>query len=164
MINLPSEINSLPEIQSHKTRKRRLERPDVLSSAMKSAHIDDNQSSDTIVITVPDRAQMENNTPLTQSIDNEFIMLDDVNQSSVQSSLKINNIWSESKVIETNPHLSNDVIIIDDEDDILSNDNTDNSNKRKRLSKHTIEKSEKSKRLALPIIPLNELFVCKDCG
>jgi len=90
---------------------------------MKSAHIDENnQALDTIVITVPDGAQMINNN-MTLNIDNDFIMFDNVNQcgvnqSDVEESLNqdINNIFSKTINNVKEPQKSTDVIIIDDDD------------------------------------------------
>jgi len=151
---------------------------------MKSAHIDENnQALDTIVITVPDGAQMINNN-MTPNIDNDFIMLDDVNQcgvnqSDVEESLNqdINNIFSKTINNVKEPQKSTDVIIIDDDDDddviyvcsFNKDDSSKNPSRHKRLEKCQLEQSmhrsiNKVKRLAFPIIPLDKLFFCKECS
>jgi len=154
-----------------------LDCPDVLSAAIEFANIDTTtQSSDTIIITVPDQTQMTNhNTSLTPAINNEFIMLDDAkNQNNESEPFKINNIWTEMKNNIIEPQKSkDDVIIIDDEDEVLNNDASNNEEnikmftKRRRLSNST-EKStnglNKAKRLALPLVLLDNLFTCKGCG
>jgi len=172
IVNLPAETSSLPEVLPQKSKKRSIECPDVLSVAMKSARIDEgSQSSDTIVITVPDSAQMaESSTSLSLAIDNEFIMLDDVNQNDMHETFKINHIWSESKTKEKEPKISlnDDIIVIDDEDDVdLSDKEGLNEVPTKRICLEREEStnvSNKSKRLAFPIIELDKLFVCKECG
>lgn len=156
-----------------KNRKRRLQCPDVLSVAMQSASIDENaQPSDAIIITVPDRAQMTDNDSTSKSlpIDNEFIILDDVNQNDMQDPLKLDSIWSETKNNEEQLQQSHDdVIIIDDEDDILDNDNSKKveskiPTKRKHSTEDSLDRQNKIKRLAYPTIELDQLFSCKDCG
>lgn len=168
-------MSSLPENLPQRTKKRRLECPDVISEAMKSAHIEENtQFSDTIVITVPDSAQMmDSNNSLTPVIDSEFIMIDDVDQSDLHETLRINDIWTENEDNVIEPlQQSDDIITIDDEDDLLDTLNktvtTEISNNRKRsiehLTKEFIDSQNKPKRLALPLIALNKLFFCKECG
>lgn len=161
VINIPSGTSSLPEILLNKTKKKH---SDVHTSVIKSSHINNNtQSLDTIVITVPDRAQMEN-TSLTLPVDNDFIMLDnDSNQNIAHKKLKMHNIWSKSKDNNTEPPhiLNDDVIIIDDDDDDDNDDMLVNNTSNTR--DHSII-SNKQKRLALPIIPLDKLFLCKECG
>jgi len=172
IVNLPAEIISVPEVLPQQSKKRSIECPDVLSVAMKSARIDEgSQPSDTIVITVPDSAQMaESSTSMSLAIDNEFIMIDDVKQNDMQETLKINRIWSESKNKKKDPNLSSndDIIVIDDEDDVdLSDKEIFNEGPTKRIcldSKESINGSSKVKRLAFPIIELDKLFVCKECG
>lgn len=169
IVNLPADTVSLPEVLPQKSKKRSIKCPDVLSVAMKSARIDEeSQPSDTIVITVPDRAQMtESSTSL--SIDNEFIMIDDVKQNDMQESLKIDCIWSESKNKEKDPKVSsnNDIIVIDDEDevDLSEKGGLEDSTKQICLEREeSTNGSIKTKRLAFPIIELDKLFVCKECG
>lgn len=163
---------SLPENLPQKSKKKHLDCPDGLSDSMQTAKIDEStHSSDTIVITVPDRAQMTNNT--TSIIDNEFIMIDDVTENNKRKdNIIITDVWSQT---ENNPQQSNDIIVIDDdEDDLLDNSS---SNKEKsteidiqqtHLSKHYIDKLTKkfnqTKRLALPLISLDKLFVCNHCS
>ncbi|XP_026811622.1 uncharacterized protein LOC113552843 isoform X4 [Rhopalosiphum maidis] len=168
IVNLPADTVSLPEVLPQKSKKRSIECPDVLSVAMKSARIDEeSQPSDTIVITVPDRAQMtESSTSL--SIDNEFIMIDDVKQNDMQESLKIDCIWSESKKKEKDPKVSSndDIIVIDDEDevDLSEKEGLEDSSKQICLEREeSTNGSIKTKRLAFPIIELDKLFVCKEC-
>jgi len=179
-VNLPPGTSSLPEILPQKPKKKRLNCPNVLSSAMKSADINTNtQLSDTIIITVPDRAQMTNdNTSSIAAIDNEFIMLDDTKNQNNETDepFKINVIWTEAKSNKVEPpqKSSDDIIVIDDDDELLENQtsNTDEnikiSTKKRRLSKHSIEEStdglNKVRRLAHPLIPLINLFTCKGCG
>ncbi|CAH1712108.1 unnamed protein product [Aphis gossypii] len=167
IINLPADIFSLPEVLPLKSKKRPIECPDALSVAMKSARIEGSQLSDTIVITVPDSAQMgESSTPLSLNIDNEFIMIDDVNQNDMQESLKINRIWSESKNKEKEPKVSStdDIIVIEDEDDLLEKEELESSTKRTCLEQEeSINGSIKVKRVAFPIIELDKLFFCKEC-
>jgi len=171
-VNLPAETISVPEVLTQRSKKRSIECPDVLSAAMKSAHIDErSQSSDTIVITVPDSAQMaESSTSTSLAIDNEFIMIDDVNQNDMQGTLKINRVWSDSKNKKKEPNVSSndDIIVIDDEDDVdLSEKEEFNEGPTKRICleiEESINGSNKAKRLAFPIIELDKLFVCKECG
>lgn len=153
-----------------KTIKRRSGCTDVLPTAIKSARIDEQtQSSDTIVITVPDKAQMTNSTSLTPSsnMDSEFIILDDdddVNQKHEQPMCKINNVWS---LAENN---ENNIIIIDDDDNdndhnnMLDNDESIRVDNVPTKRKHSVEESVKPKRLALPMVALDKLFACKKCG
>lgn len=140
---------------------------------MKSARIDENtQSSDTIVITVPDRAQMSDSTLLNPTIDNEFIMLDYVNQNDVQQqTLKISDVWTEAANYKKKlPHSNDDDVIVieDDDDDLL--DNMSNANKTSEIPtnnamvKQSVVRSAKAKRLALPLVALDKLFTCKQCG
>uniref|UniRef100_A0A2H8TXZ9 Zinc finger and BTB domain-containing protein 6 n=1 Tax=Melanaphis sacchari TaxID=742174 RepID=A0A2H8TXZ9_9HEMI len=170
VVNLPVDtVSSLPEVLPQKSKKRSVECSDVLSVAMKSACIDEgSQPLDTIVITVPDSAQMaESSTSLPLAIDNEFIMIDDVNENDMQESLKINCIWSESKNKEKRKVSSNnDVIVIDDEDEtnLLEKEELESPKKRMCLEKgESTNGSIKVKRLAFPIIELDKLFVCKEC-
>jgi len=80
IVNIPSDINSLPEVLPQKSKKRSIKCPDAPLVAMKSARIEGPQPSYPIVITVPDSAQMaESSTPLSLTIDKEFIMIDDMN-------------------------------------------------------------------------------------
>lgn len=170
IVNLPPEIISLPETQRNK--RRRLECPDVLSAAMKSACIEEStQSSDTIVITVPDRAHMvDNSNSSAPAIDNEFIMLDDNDQNDLRESLRINDIWTENENNVVEPlEQPDDVITIDDEDDLPDTSNktvaTEISIKRKHsVLQESFDSRNKNKRLALPIIALDKLFLCKECG
>ncbi|KAL4143321.1 hypothetical protein QTP88_005667 [Uroleucon formosanum] len=171
IVNLPADINSVPEILPQRSKKRSIECPDVLSVAMKSARInEESQPSDTIVITVPDSAQMaESSTSMSLAIDNEFIMIDDVDQNDMQETLKINRIWSESNNKEKEPKVSSndDIIVIDDEDDVdLSDKEELNESPTKRICleiEESINGSNKTKRLACPTIELDKLFVCKEC-
>lgn len=175
-VNLPAETISLPEVIPQRSKKRSIECPNVISTAMKSAQIDEiSQPSDTIVITVPDSAQMEESSAsLSLPNDSEFIMLDDTIQNDtepIQETLKINRIWSVSNNIEEEPlELSNDgIIVIDDDDDDDDLSVTEGLNevpsKRKCLGrKESTNGSNKVKRLAFPIIELDNLFVCKECG
>jgi len=178
-VNLPPGTSSLPEILPQRPKKKSLNCSNVLSAAMESANINTNtQLSDTIIITVPDRAQMTNdNTSSNTAIDNEFIMLDDAkNQNNeIDEPFKINVLWTNAKSNKVEPQKSNDdVIVIDDDDELLENQtsNTDEnikmSTKQRRLSKHSIEEStdglNKARRLAHPLIPLINLFTCKGCG
>jgi len=171
IVNLPAEKISVPEVLPQRSKKRSIECPDVLSVAMKSARIDEgSKPSDTIVITVPDSAQMaESSSSMSLAIDNEFIMLDDVNQNDMQETLKISRIWSESKNKKKEPNVSSndDIIVIDDEDDDNLSDKEFNEDPTKRIcleSDESINGSNKAKRLTLPIIELDKLFVCKECG
>jgi len=168
IVNLPADIFSLPEVLPLKSKKRPIECPDAISVAMKSARIEGSQLSDTIVITVPDSAQMgESSTPLSLTIDNEFIMIDDVNQNDMQESLKINCIWSESKNKEKEPEVSStdDIIVIEDEDDLLEKEELGSSTKQTCLEEEeSTNGSIKVKRVAFPIIELDKLFFCKECG
>jgi len=172
IVNLPLEAISVPEVLPQRSKKRSIECPDVLSVAMKSARIDEgSQASDTIVITVPDGAQMaESSTSMSLAIDNEFIMIDDVNQNDMQETLKINHIWSESNNKEKEPKVSSndDIIVIDDEDDVdLSEKEELNEGPTKRIClevEESINGSNKAKRLAFPMIELDKLFVCNECG
>ncbi|CAI6364719.1 unnamed protein product [Macrosiphum euphorbiae] len=170
IVNLPLEAISVPEVLTQRSKKRSIECPDVLSVAMKSARIDEgSQASDTIVITVPDGAQMaESSTSMSLAIDNEFIMIDDVNQNDMQETLKINHIWSESNNKEKEPKVSSndDIIVIDDEDDDLSEKEELNEGPTKRIClevEESINGSNKAKRLAFPMIELDKLFVCNEC-
>lgn len=161
------EPTSLSENVPQKSKKKHLDCPDVLSTAMKTAKIDEStHSSETIVITVPDRAQMTNNT--TSAIDNEFIMIDDVIDNEPKDNIVITNVWSQTKNDENDPQQSNDVIIIDDDDDEDEKNTAIDIEQKQHLSKNAINKLSKrfnqSKRLALPLIALDELFVCKECG
>jgi len=80
IVNIPADINSIPEVLPQKSKKRSIECPDAFFVAMKSARIERSQPSDPIVITVPDSTQMaESSTPLSLTINNEFIMIDDMN-------------------------------------------------------------------------------------
>jgi len=172
IVNLPADIISVPEILPQRSKKRSIECPDVLSVAMKSARInEESQPSDTIVITVPDSAQMaESSTSMSLAIDNEFIMIDDVDQNDMQETLKINRIWSEFNNKEKEPKMSSndDIIVIDDEDDVdLSKKEELNESPTKRICleiEESINGSNKTKRLAFPFIELDKLFVCKECG
>lgn len=172
-MDLPSETSSFREILPKKIKKRRLGCPNALSDAIKSARIDasSQSSSDTIVITVPDKAQMTNSTSLTSSsdMDNEFIILDDDINQKPEQTIKIDNVWSMAGCDQID---QSDVIVIDDDNDVDDNvlDN-DGSNKVENVStkrKNSIEEPNggpiKPKRLALPIVALNKLFVCKKCG
>lgn len=169
IVNIPREIVSLPETQRNK--RRRLDCSDVLSAAMKSACIEETtQSSDTIVITVPDRSHLvDNSNSLAPAIDNEFIMLDDNDQNDLRESLRINDIWTENENIVEPLEQPDDIITIDDEDDLPATLSktvaTEISIKRKRSAiEESIDSPNKNKRLALPIIPLDKLFFCKNCG
>jgi len=172
IVNLPVEAISVPEVLPQRPEKRSIECPDVLSVAMKSALIDkESQASDTIVITIPNSAQMAKiSTSMSLAIDNEFIMIDDMNQNDMQQTLKINSIWSESNNKEKEPKVSSndDIIVIDDEDDVdLSEKEELNEGPTKQIclvTKESINRSNKAKRLAFPIIELDKLFVCKECG
>lgn len=155
----------MSEILPKRAKKRALECPDVLSAAMKSARIDEStQSSDTIVITIPDSGQK---TSLTPTVDNE-IMLDCVNQNDVQQeTCKISDVWTETENNSKELQYSNDdVIIIDDDDDELLDDITPNTKETSAISTNNamIKQSIKAKRLALPLIALDTLFTCKPCG
>lgn len=179
-MDLPSETSSFREILPQKTKKRRSGCSDVLSAAVKSARIDESsQSSDTIVITVPDQAQMTNSTSLTSSsdMDSEFIILDDDINQKHEKTAKVNSFWSLTGIDQND---QNDVIVIDDDDDDDANDDDDDddntildndeSNKVENVPtkrKHSIEEpsgSIKPKRLALPLVALDKLFACKRCG
>lgn len=168
IVNLPTEAISVPEVLPQRSKKRSIECPDVLSAAMKSARIDEgSQASDTIVITVPDSAQMaESSTSMSLPIDNEFIMIDDVNQNDMQETLQINRIWSESNNKEK-VSSNDDIIVIDDEDDVdLSEKEELNEGPTKQICleiEESLNGSNKAKRLAFPIIELDKLFVCKEC-
>lgn len=150
-----------PEVLKKRTRKkRRLESSDVLSVAMKSASINENaQPSDAIIITVPDRAQMTEGTSITLHNDNEFIILDDVNQNDMQDPLKRVTVCSGTKNNEKDmiPH-NDDVIIIDDDDDSDNDTFKKEQNKvptkRKRSTDKSVDQSDKVK----------ILFSCKKCG
>jgi hypothetical protein len=173
IINSSPETSCSPEILKKKTRKRRLKCSDVLSTALKSVSDDKNvKPADAIIITVPDRAQMteDNSTSITLPIDNEFIILDDVNQNDMQDPLKLDSVLSETKNNEEELQQSNDdVIIIDDEEDLLGNDTFNIKEKkvptkRKHSSEETVDQSNKVKRLAFPTVELDKLFNCKECG
>ncbi|XP_025411013.1 uncharacterized protein LOC112683957 isoform X4 [Sipha flava] len=172
IINSSPETSCSPEILKKKTRKRRLKCSDVLSTALKSVSDDKNvKPADAIIITVPDRAQMteDNSTSITLPIDNEFIILDDVNQNDMQDPLKLDSVLSETKNNEEELQQSNDdVIIIDDEEDLLGNDTFNIKEKkvptkRKHSSEETVDQSNKVKRLAFPTVELDKLFNCKEC-
>jgi len=168
IVHLPAE--SVPEVLPQQSKKRSTECPDALSVAMKTARIDvGTQPSDTIVITVPDSAQMaKSSTSMPLANDNEFIMIDDVNQNDGHETLKINRIWSECDIAEKEPEVSSndDIIVIDDEDDeddvdLPEKELTEGPAKRICLN---INRSNKTKRLAFPVIELDKLFVCNKCG
>lgn len=186
-MNLPPGLSSISEILPPRTKKRRLECPDVLSEALKSAHIDESTQSP-ILIEIPDGVQMANCVTYTPSIDNEVIMVgvnDNENQNDEENILlNTNNCWINAKNKEkVSQQSNNDVIVIDDDDidydddddgllhiDITSNREEENMeilNKRKRskrLSVGEYDGPNKIKRLALPVIELDKLFACKDCG
>lgn len=183
-MNLPPGFSSISEILPPKTKKRRLECPDVLSEALKSAHIDSNTQSP-ILIEIPDGVKMANCVTYTPSIDNEVIMVgvnDNENQNDEENILNSNNHWINVKNKEKDSQQSNDDVIIiddddnnyDDDDGLLHIDTTSNKEdnieipiKRKRSKRFSIGEYEgpnKIKRLALPIIELDKLFACKDCG
>lgn len=77
---------------------------------MESACIDEiSQLSSTIVITVPNSAQMENiNASSLLNNDSEFIMLN--NNEPIQETIKINHIWSISNNREKKPQKLNNSI------------------------------------------------------
>lgn len=165
VVNLPRETSSLSETLPQSTQSRSLECPDLL------AHVDENNKpSDTIIITVPDKNQMENNSSSTPAIDHEFIMLDDINESNLKDNMKINNIWSTTNNSEKNMEIRHsDIIVIndDDDDDLGDFGKSKNieSSKRKSIEESITEsKEQKFKRLALPLIALEKLFTCIDCS
>lgn len=140
---------------------------------MKSAHIDENTHSDTIVITVPDKEQMSCGTSAPLDIDNDFIMLDDVNKNDVHEALKLTDKkLSKGKKDSREQQQSSpsNVIIIDDEDDLMDNSSNnkeqtiDNLTKQKQSISNSVEDPNKVKRLANPLIPLDKLFFCKQCS
>eukprot|EP00102_Acyrthosiphon_pisum_P022313 XP_016659523.1 PREDICTED: uncharacterized protein LOC100573806 [Acyrthosiphon pisum] len=171
IVKLPREAISVPEVLPQRSKKRSIECPDILSVPMKSARIDKgSQASDTIVITVPNSTQTaEKCTSMSLAIDNEFVMIDDVNQNDMQQTLNTNRIWSESNK-ENEPKVSSndDIIVIDDEDDVdLSEKEELNEGPTKRIClaiEESINGSNTAKRLAFPIVELNKLFVCKECA
>lgn len=165
-VNLMHETTSISENLPQKSNKKLLDCPNVLSTAMKTAKIDEStHSTSTIVITVPDRSQMTNDT--TTAIDNEFIMIDDVTENNKpKDNIIITNVWSQNKNNENYPQQPNEIIIIDDDD---NDDNLDNSSSKKNENTEiAVEKLtnrfNQTKRLALPLIALDDLFVCKECG
>lgn len=172
-------ITSSTDIQLQTSKKKSLHCSDVQIPTDKTSRIDEiTPSSNTIVITVPDRTQMTSTSDanLTLTADNEFIMIDDVIENNKQNEgIVITNVWSDTKNNENELQQSNDIIIIDDdEDDLLeiskinNEENTEIPIEQKCLSKHSIEKSSnrlnKTKRLAHPLIALDKLFVCNECG
>jgi len=109
----------------------------------------------------------KSSTSMSLAIDNEFIMIDDVNQNDMQETLQINRIWSESNNKEK-VSSNDDIIVIDDEDDVdLSEKEELNEGPTKQICleiEESLNGSNKAKRLAFPIIELDKLFVCKECG
>lgn len=173
IVNSSPETSCSSEIKKKKIRKRRSKCPDVLSTVIKSTSVEKTvQPTDAIIITVPDRAQMteDNSTSITLPIDNEFIILDDVNQNDMQDSLKLDSVWSDTRSHEKELQQSNDdVIIIDDEEDLLDIDKSTKEEKkvptkRKHSTEETVDQSNKIKRLAFPTVELDKLFNCKECG
>lgn len=119
---------------------------------------------------------MIDSVPLSPAIDNEFIMLDDVNVENDKQEMTVDTCNKSGNNIETSQPPPDDdlncsdIIIIDDDNDVMSNSeshnekNTKVSTKRKCSVQESNSRSTKVKRLALPIISLDKLFFCKECG
>jgi len=158
IVNLPAAAISVPEVLPQRSKKRSIECPDVLSVAMKSALIDKgSQASDKIVITVPNSAKISESTSMSSAIDNEFVIIDHVNQNNIQQTLKINRIWSESKNKEKEHKVSSndDIIVIDDDEDDV--DLSEKEELNEDPTKQVIKESIMARRM-------NSLFTCNKCS
>lgn len=179
-INLPPGTSSLSSVPVQNSKKKRSERSTVISTTMKSVHIDDHiqtqRASGSIVINIPDSSKMTDSVPLSPAIDNEFIMLDDVSVENDKQEMTVDTCNKSGNNIET-PQLPPDndlnfpdIIVIDDDNDVISNseshkeENTKIPTKRKCSTQESNSRLTKAKRLALPIISLDKLFFCDECS
>lgn len=163
------------EILPQKSKKRDFERSDFVTAAMKSANINESalsSSADPILITIPASPQLTDSTCNVPE-DNEFIMLDDA--SKINDELGTTKVDSSEKSMRNLPQSYDvdDVIIIENNDDDVSLNSLSNNEettstgfptKQKRSANKSCNGLKKFKRLALPVVPLDDLFFCKSCS
>lgn len=179
-ISLPPGTSSLSSVPAQNSKKKRPERSTVITTTLKSVHIDDHiqtqRASGSIVINIPDRSKMTDSVPLSPAINNEFIMLDDVNVENDKQEMTVDTCNTSGNNIETSQPPPDDdlnfpdIIVIDDDNDVISNSESQNEEvskiptKRKCSTQESNNRLNKAKRLALPVISLDKLFFCDECS
>lgn len=177
-ILLPPETTC--EVIPQNSNNKDFEQSDFITEAMKSANIHESTSSssaDPILITIPASPQSTEESTCYVTEDNEFIMLDDASKINDELGTAKVDSWNSFEKSTRNLPQSYDVddviIIEDDDDDDVSPNSLSNIEEKTGAGfptkqKCSVNKSynglKKFKRLALPVVPLDNLFFCKSCS